>query len=89
MKKIIQGKMCDTETATAESKYITRMTKVPGYMRRLPDGQVPSQSSKESAQKLGIELKEGETYVRPHEKTVHTLKQDFPWREHTLTAKEA
>lgn len=68
MKKIIQGKMYDTETATAGSKYVARMTKVPGYIRRLPDGQVPSQSSKESAQKLGIELKEGETYVRAHKK---------------------
>lgn len=69
--------------------YITRITKVPGYTRSVPKGDSTSQIAKDLAQKVGIELKEGETYVRPHEKTVHTLKQDFPWKEHTLTAKRA
>ena len=69
--------------------YPTRIIKVPAYVRSVPKGDSTSQIAKDLAQKVGIELKEGETYVRPHEKTVHTLKQDFPWREHTLTAKEA
>lgn len=74
---------------TSAKQYPIRITKVPGYIRRLPEGQSPSQTAKESAQKLGLELKDGETYVRQHEKSVRTTKQNSPWRQYISTAKGA
>lgn len=47
---------------------------VEAYIRKLPENQVASEEAKLLAEKYGIVLGDDETFVRPFEKTVYTIK---------------
>lgn len=64
--------------------YMTRKTRIPGYIRPLPKGQKRSQNASDLAERLGIELQPNETYVRTHQKKVRYLKHDTPWNEQKM-----
>lgn len=46
-------------------------SEVNSYIRKLPKGSYASEEAKENARKYGIQLKEGETFVKSFEKTVY------------------
>jgi hypothetical protein len=51
--------------------YLQVMKNIKEFKRKLPEGMKASEEAKRLAREMGYILKEGETFVRPHKKTVY------------------
>lgn len=56
-------------TVAGDDRYETKVKRISGYIRKLPDGQKASEQAVTLAQSLGYDLAENETYVQPFEQS--------------------
>ena len=54
-----------------KSQYAAVISQIGPFIRRLPFGAKASEEAKARAREFGILLGEGETFVRPHKKTIY------------------
>ncbi len=58
-------------TRFKRDEYVKRWSDIKPFIRKLPEGREASEEARQRAREMGYILKEGETFVRAHKKTVY------------------